>query len=200
MGAIRSARLNARRAEWEWRAFWLSADTAPLIYEVFANPARCERDQFADAYLVIDTRQDNIKVREDSLQVKQLIEQYDRFQAYRHKQTFRFPVATGKLLEIFPRLSRSEGMFSDIGELNAALLDHGYQPRYFEVRKERYKRRVDGIAIEWATIRVARRRFWSVAVTGPELDRVAGRAANLPNNFTVVGGYRQLLAQLDQAA
>jgi hypothetical protein len=32
---------------------------------------------------VSDTRLDNFKNRNDSLQVKQLIEQYDRFEAYR---------------------------------------------------------------------------------------------------------------------
>jgi hypothetical protein len=91
-------------------------------------------------------------------------------------------------LEIFPRLSEPERVFSGIAELKAALDDHGYRLRCYEVRKERYKRKAGRVTVEWAELEVARRRFWSVAATGPKLEKVAARAAKLPNNFTLVGG------------
>ena len=170
------------------------------MHEVLVKPAQCRRTRLIDRYLVIDRRQDNIKVRNGRLEVKQLVEQYGRFEAYRRKQRYPFPLAARAVLEIFPRLSEPERAFSGIAELKAALDDHGYRLRCYEVRKERYKRKVGRVTIEWAELEVARRRFWSIAATGPKLDKVAARAAKLPSNFTLLGGYSQLLAELDRAA
>jgi hypothetical protein len=194
-----SGRSQPPRARWEWRAFWSTPAPGLSMHEVLVKPARCRRKRLIDRYLVINSRQDNIKVRNCRLEVKQLVEQYDRFEAYRRKQRYPFPLAAREVMDLFPRLSEPDRVFAGVTELEAALDDHGYRLRCYEVRKERYKRRVGRVTIEWAALAVARRRFWSVAATGPKLAKVAARAAKLPNNFTLLGGYSRLLAELDRA-
>jgi hypothetical protein len=81
------------------------------MHEVLVKPAQCRRTRLIDRYLVIDRRQDNIKVRNGRLEVKQLVEQYGRFEAYRRKQRYPFPLAARAVLEIFPRLSEPERRF-----------------------------------------------------------------------------------------
>jgi hypothetical protein len=200
MAKSRLARVHAQAARWEWRAFWSSAATAPSIEEVLEKPARSEYSRLTDRYLVIDTRLDNFKIRNDSLQVKQLIEQYDRFEAYRHKQSFPFPIVGRELLPVLPRLREPDRVFSSMPELNAALYRYGYQPMCYDVRKERYKRTVRGVAIEFVKLELERRRFWSVGVAGAELERVESVVAKLPNHCTMLGGYTQFLAQLAEIA
>ena len=194
------ARLEARPAIWEWRAFWSSPVAAPPLHEAVEGPAACERGWLAERYLVFDAHEDDIKLRDAHLHVRQLIERYDPFQAYRTRRSIRFPLATHELLEIFPRLGESDRVFSGMSGLLSALADHGYRPRCYDVRKVRYQRKVRGVELECAKLEVAGRRFWSVAVAGPDLERVASAAADLPDDFTVLGGYARLLAQIDGAA
>ena len=106
-----SARSQPPRAQWEWRAFWSSPAPGLSMHEVLVKPAQCRRTRLIDRYLVIHRRQDNIKVRNGRLEVKQLVEQYGRFEAYRRKQRYPFPLAARAVLEIFPRLSEPERRF-----------------------------------------------------------------------------------------
>jgi hypothetical protein len=100
---------DVERANWEWRAFWSDAAAAPSLDEVLGHPGRGKLNRFVDRYLVVETCQDNIKVRKGNLQAKQLIKQYDQFEAYRPKQKFTFPLSKRELSGIFPSLSGPDG-------------------------------------------------------------------------------------------
>src|SRR5919198_5743918 len=195
MGQKRSLRSDVKPAKWEWRAFWLDAATAPLAAKVLGKPGRCKHRRFVDRYLVAGTCRDNIKVRKSTLQVKQLIDQHDHFEAYRAKRSFSFPLSKRELSGIFPRLPGPDRTLSSTEEVISAIAELGQQPRCYDVLKERYKRKVRGLAYEWTKLKVGRWHLWSVAVAGTELERVGNAVATLPNDFALLGGYTQLLLQ-----
>jgi hypothetical protein len=183
-------------AKWEWRAFWSDAATAPPVDQVLGEAGGCKRQRFVDRYLVVDSCRDNIKVRKSTLQVKQLVDEHDHFEAYRAKRSFSFPLSKRELSGIFPRLPGPDRDLSATEEVISALTELGQQPRCYDVLKERYKRKVRGLAHEWTKLKIGRWRLWSVAVAGTELKRVADAVATLPDDFALLGGYTQLLLQL----
>jgi hypothetical protein len=195
MAEKRSHRSGAKPAKWDWRAFWSSPATAPSLDGVLQNGARSRHSRLVDHYLLIDGRQDNIKIRNGSLQVKQFIEQYGGCRAYRRKQYFHFPLAARRLLNIFPRLSEPDRVLACVADLLSTLADHDYRPRCYDVAKERCTCKVRGVEFERAKVEVAAWRFCSLAITGAELECVASAAASLATDVAVVGGYTQLLAQ-----
>jgi hypothetical protein len=197
MAETGSHRSGTEPAMWDWRAFWMSRATTSPLHDILENGARWKHSRFVDHYLMIEGRQDNIKIRSGSLQVKQFIEQYDGFRAYRRKQYFRFPLAARRLLCIFPRLSEPDRVFTNAADLLSTLTNHDYQPRCYDVSKERWKCKVRGVEFERTKVEVATWRFFSVALTGPELESVARAATNLPTDSAVgVGGYTELLAHI----
>src|SRR5919108_194321 len=189
MGQKRSPRSDVEPAKWEWRAFWLDSATAPAAEKVLGKPGRCTHTRFVDQYLVVGTCRDNIKVRKSTLQVKQLVDEHDHFEAYRPKQSFAFPLSKRELSVIFPRLPGPDRELSSTMEVISTLTEAGHRPRCCNVLKERHKRKVRGLAYEWTKLKVDRWRFWSVAVAGTDLELVASAVATLPNDFALLGGY-----------
>jgi hypothetical protein len=134
MAETRSHRPGTKPAMWDWRASWSSRATAPP-HDILENGARWKHSRLVDHYLMIDGRQDNIKFRSGSLQVKQFIEQYEGFRAYRRKQYFRFPLAARRLLIIFPRPGEPDRVFAHLAL--AALLGHVVAARSIVVIRKR---------------------------------------------------------------
>ncbi len=185
-----------RTNNWEWRAFW-TEDTpvfAPASTLARRPTEDYKRTRVTDRYLLVPERRDNIKVRKNGLEVKQQIETYRQFQAFRPKQVFKFPIRADGMTEIFPRMYGLEEEIGDLDALEAVLKRFDYRPRWLETTKTRYRLRVDDDSqIEFCTFEAAGRHFRSACIEGPDHARVLALVHSVNPRSARVMGYIDFL-------
>lgn len=181
---------------WEWRAFW--SDRRPVITPGDAvgldGSVEYKATNVSDRYLLIPERRDNIKLRKNGLEVKELIESYRHYQAFRPKEVYKFPIEARDLARIFPRLYGASGQVSDETELEAELAAHGYIPSRVAVEKVRNRvRLVDDVQLEFCEFSVGGGTYWSACVEGPNFGRVRGCVHTINPQAARVMGYMDFL-------
>ena len=194
--AAKQAKNGDKTNNWEWRAFW--SDRQPVITPAdtagLDGSAEYKATNVSDRYLLIPERRDNIKLRKNGLEVKELIESYRHYEAFRPKEVLKFPIEAGDLLRIFPRLHGALETVSDEAELEATLAAHGYVPSRIDVEKVRNRiRLVNDVRLEFCEFTVAGGTYWSACVEGPDFGRVRNCVHSINPQAGRVMGYMDFL-------
>ena len=195
----KQSRQSKKANKWEWRAFWSArrpvvtpGDAAGLDGSV-----EFKATNVSDRYLLIPERRDNIKMRKNGLEVKQLIESHRHYEAFRPKKVLKFPIEADDLARIFPRLYGASVKVSDKAELEAALHTHGYVPTHVDVEKVRNRvRLVDDVLLEFCEFRVGNGTHWSVCVEGPDFGHVRAWVHTINPQAGQVMGYMDYLHRM----
>ena len=190
------SRASKKANKWEWRAFW--SNRRPVITPGDAvglnGSVEFKATNVSDRYLLIPERRDNIKMRKNGLEVKELIESHRHYEAFRPKEVLKFPIEAGDLARIFPRLYGALVKVSDKAELEAALRTHGYVPIHVDVEKLRNRvRLVDDVLLEFCEFTVGNGTHWSVCVEGPDFGRVRACVHTINPLAGQVMGYMNFL-------
>jgi hypothetical protein len=183
-------------ANWEWRAFW--SDRRPVITPGDAlgldGSVEFKATNVSDRYLLIPERRDNIKLRKNGLEVKEIIESYRHYDAFRPKQVLKFPIAARDMARIFPRLFGATENVANEDELEATLSAHGYVPSRVDVEKVRNRvRLVDDVRLEFCEFTVGKGTYWSACVEGPDIGRVRACVHTINPQAGRVMGYMDFL-------
>lgn len=197
-------RMDAKRnypCVWEWRGFWPQKEGAKLIQasEVYLQPlGNGEVDELEDEYLIIDGRQDNIKLRKNGLEVKRPVASYQDYQAFLPKVIFKFPLQASDMAEIFPRLEGHEVLVENADALKALLAETEYHPRSVTVKKKRMQFKLNSqVRIEFSTIALNAngQKFLTACIEGPDYDITHAHSHNMKAGGAMVMGYVDFLKQ-----
>ncbi len=184
------------RTIWEWRGFWAKAhpSLAPAGPLAALEAERFVHSRITDRYLLIPGRWDSIKLRQDRLEIKRLLERCDGFCAFRRKKTYKFPLAAARVGTLFPRLAGGPAEIAEPSALDAELVRADYQPRWTEVVKERYRLALgDHERIEFSSLDVGEASFLSLCIEGPSHATVTRHLNELAPAGGEIMGYPEFL-------
>jgi len=192
-------RERTRPNNWEWRAFWgeESPELAPVGPIADQPVADYKMTRVTDRYLLIPERRDNIKVRKGGLEVKQQIETYRQFQAFRPKQVFKFPIRADGMTEIFPRMYGLDDTIGDLDAVQTVLERFDYRPHWLQVTKTRYRLRLEEDSqVEFCTFETNGKHYRSICIEGPDHAHVLALVHTLNPRSARVMGYIEFLNRI----
>ncbi len=184
---------------WEWRAFWPGDGVQPEPIGRIAEStlSNFTRERTDDQYILTNRSRDNIKMRKGGMQIKQLLQSYNSFQAFRPKRNLDFPFKASKLADSFPELALHDQELKNLDKLLELLDKYKYEPRVLDVRKERYMLELEkDLRIEFALLILGRQQFWSACVEGHNFFKVESQAQNISPASASVCGYMDFLQQI----
>lgn len=164
---------------WEWRCFWLdngeTRQKENALYVAISGGSRVTRQN--DHYLIVDGMAENIKWRNEMLEIKRAVETDAEYTAFAPKERYRFPLSTEKASRIFDQFPPPSKTLKDTAALKRYLTLNGIGYTQIEVRKKRSRAKLHPLVrVEFCTLSVDGRSYVSVCIESPEKELTANYA------------------------
>lgn len=193
----KAAKVNSP-VTWEWRSFWLDKEETRkkenALYVAISGGSRVTRED--DRYLIVDGMAENIKWRNEMLEIKRSVAAEGEYTAFAPKERYRFPLSVEKASRIFDRLSPPSKPLKDMTALKRYLTLHGLDYTQIEVRKKRSRAKLHPLVrVEFCTLSVGGRNYVSVCVESPEKELTANYAKHFRTANAMAKSYVEFLKQ-----
>ena len=143
-----------------------------------------------DKYLLVENCPHNIKLRNDSLQIKKFLDTHNGYQIFEPKKSLRFPLSSESLADVLPEMKSKDRKIKDFKSLKLLLKELCYQYHLIDVKKKRSKLKwQQKTVLDIGYLIIDDRPYWSVCLEANKPKHLLSPSENIFLQKNCIEGY-----------